>query len=469
MDDDMRSVASDVTECVAEPGAFDAADRVKVAVRVRPFTVAEIESGARCIINMKDNSTDVLDPTYFSGESDGVEQEHYTRRFNFDHSFWSHSRSDSSYATQDGVFNALGEFLLGNALSGYNCSLFAYGQTGSGKTYTMLGGGEEGDAPEELGIVPRLCRSLFERVKQRRGAGVGATHDHATGGVAASSKKGSSTAPPPPPAPSKREDKENEGVPAAASHQPVLQEGRLLRAGVVVSFYEIYNEQVRDLFSGGAAPGAARPGASQSSHNLRVREDPKTGVFVENLTSHPVKTYGQVMNLLEVGTAHRTTASTIMNATSSRSHAVFTLTLRAEIEDPATPGTQQERTSKISLVDLAGSERANSTGATADRLREAANINKSLSTLGDVIKALTRKSSSSSSSSSSSRGHKNFVPYRNSALTWLLKDSLGGNSKTVMLAAISPSEYHYNETMSTLRLEGEGKATTVTTTSPMFF
>ena len=104
----------------------------------------------------------------------------------------------------------------------------------------------------------------------------------------------------------------------------MAQDGRLVRAGVVVSFYEIYNEAVRDLF---------KDTSGKVSHNLRVREDPKTGVFVENLTSHPVKTYSQVMNLLELGSQARTTASTNMNATSSRSHAVFTLTLRAEIEE----------------------------------------------------------------------------------------------------------------------------------------
>ena len=204
----------------------------------------------------------------------------------------------------------------------------------------------------ELGVVPRLCQALFERVKQLQ--------------ALALSQANPNKPPKPPSQPASSEDKENADVllPTPAPG-PVYQDGALISAGVAVSFYEIYNEQVRDLFS-------ATPSSNKTpQHNLRVREDPKTGVFVENLTSHPVKNYRQVMNLLEIGSEARTTASTNMNATSSRSHAVFTLTLRSEIEDTATPGQTHERTSKISLVDLAGSERANSTGATHDRLREA--------------------------------------------------------------------------------------------------
>ena len=157
MDEDRMSVVSDTTE---SPETSDGADRVKVAVRVRPFTDAEKASGTRCIISMKENSTDVLDPTFFSGDG-SVDPDHYTRRFNFDHSFWSHLRSADTYATQELVFNALGEFLLGNALRGYNCSLFAYGQTGSGKTYTMLGmEGGSIDGSSDLSEVRRGRRGL---------------------------------------------------------------------------------------------------------------------------------------------------------------------------------------------------------------------------------------------------------------------------------------------------------------------
>ena len=187
---------------------------------------------------------------------------------------------------------------------------------------------------------------------------------------------------------------------------------------------------------------------NSAAHNLKVRESPTAGVFVvENLTKHPVETYGQVMDLLTVASLARTTSTTNMNATSSRSHAVFVLELRAEVEDPEAPGGRSTRDSKMTLVDLAGSERANGTDATGDRIKEAANketanketanINKSLSTLGNVIAAITAQHP--------------LVPHHESALTGLLKGTLGGNSKTVVLATVSPSEADYDETLATLR------------------
>ncbi|CAM9481670.1 unnamed protein product, partial [Discosporangium mesarthrocarpum] len=233
--------------------------------------------------------------------------------------------------------------------------------------------------------------------------------------------------------------------------------------------WQIYNEQVRDLFS------------TSEGHSLRVREHPSRGAFVEGLSAKTVTSYQQVQHLLAVGMASRATAATAMNEVSSRSHAIFTINIKVRVgEKPMThsfrrrkiynvdlaPGPNPNpksdpassfRMSKICLVDLAGSERANSTCAKGDRLREASNINKSLSTLGDVIKALAKRADSSGGSgaqggndASRKRGA-GFIPYRNSVLTWLLKDSLGGNSKTVMLAAISPLVEAYQETMSTLR------------------
>jgi len=183
LNDDTKSISgySDATDATNLNEISDGADRVKVAVRVRPFTSDEKAKNLRCIIKMASNSTDVLDPTFYSGEmSHDLDEGHYTRRFNFDHSFWSHEPEDPNAATQAIVFNALGTFLLDNALRGYNCSLFAYGQTGSGKTHTMIGseGGsslasenENGNGNSvldmsELGVVPRLCKMLFERVKQ---------------------------------------------------------------------------------------------------------------------------------------------------------------------------------------------------------------------------------------------------------------------------------------------------------------
>lgn len=160
---------------------------------------------------------------------------------------------------------------------------------------------------------------------------------------------------------------------------------------------------------------------------------------------------------MDEGNKARTVASTAMNETSSRSHAVFTVILTQKRLDETT-GMQGEKVSKVSLVDLAGSERANSTGAVGSRLKEGANINRSLTTLGKVIKALALASSHGQTSNNAKTKRKkmdDFVPYRDSVLTWLLKESLGGNSKTCMIAAISPSDYE--ETLSTLRYADQAK------------
>ncbi|XP_053985914.1 kinesin-like protein Klp98A isoform X3 [Hylaeus volcanicus] len=211
-----------------------------------------------------------------------------------------------------------------------------------------------------------------------------------------------------------------------------------------VSFLEIHNERVRDLL---------RLDQSQS-HSLRVREHPKRGPYVQDLSSHLVYDYSDIQECMVRGNTHRTTASTNMNDVSSRSHAIFTITfVQAGLSEGNMPS---ETVSKVHLVDLAGSERANATGATGQRLKEGAHINKSLVTLGSVISALAEVSSASDTSSSSSKKSV-FIPYRDSVLTWLLKDSLGGNSKTIMIAAISPADCNYGETLSTLRYANRAK------------
>ncbi|WVO17419.1 hypothetical protein L204_105111 [Cryptococcus depauperatus] len=204
---------------------------------------------------------------------------------------------------------------------------------------------------------------------------------------------------------------------------------------VEVSYIEIYNEKVRDLLN------------PKNKGNLRVREHPSLGPYVEDLSRLVVENYGQMMTLMDEGNKARTVASTNMNETSSRSHAVFTLILTQKRHDPQTNMTG-EKVSKISLVDLAGSERQTSTGATGTRLKEGANINKSLTTLGKVIAALAQ-------AGQGKKKKEDHIPYRDSALTWLLKESLGGNSKTAMIAAISPADY--DETLSTLRYADAAK------------
>ncbi|KDQ65088.1 hypothetical protein JAAARDRAFT_146452 [Jaapia argillacea MUCL 33604] len=209
---------------------------------------------------------------------------------------------------------------------------------------------------------------------------------------------------------------------------------------VEVSYIEIYNEKVRDLLN------------PKNSGNLRVREHPSLGPYVEDLSKLVVNSFDEMMTLMDEGNKARTVAATNMNETSSRSHAVFTLLVTMKRHDVDT-NLDTEKVSRINLVDLAGSERANSTGATGVRLKEGANINKSLTTLGKVISSLAV--ASQLDPKKKKKGGEDFVPYRDSVLTWLLKDSLGGNSKTAMIAAISPADY--DETLSTLRYADQAK------------
>ncbi|KAL1287365.1 KIF16B [Ovibos moschatus] len=209
-----------------------------------------------------------------------------------------------------------------------------------------------------------------------------------------------------------------------------------------VSYLEIYNERVRDLLRR----------KSSKTFNLRVREHPKEGPYVEDLSKHLVQNYGDVEELMDAGNINRTTAATGMNDVSSRSHAIFTIKFTQAKFDSEMPS---ETVSKIHLVDLAGSERADATGATGVRLKEGGNINKSLVTLGNVISALADLSQDAANPLVKKK--QVFVPYRDSVLTWLLKDSLGGNSKTIMIATISPADVNYGETLSTLRYANRAK------------
>ncbi|KAJ0005038.1 hypothetical protein NQD34_011252 [Periophthalmus magnuspinnatus] len=210
-----------------------------------------------------------------------------------------------------------------------------------------------------------------------------------------------------------------------------------------VSFLEIYNERVQDLLQKNSTPTDKGP--------LKVREHPKEGPYVQNLTRHLVQSYSDVEELMLLGNSNRTTAITDLNDASSRSHAIFTIRFtRAWFED----SLPCETVSKIHLVDLAGSERADATRATGARLKEGANINKSLVTLGCVISTLVLFQNVVTTK----RKKMIFIPYRDSVLTWLLKDSLGGNSKTTMIATISPAEANYTETLSTLHYANRAKS-----------
>ncbi|XP_016530295.1 kinesin-like protein KIF28P isoform X1 [Poecilia formosa] len=377
-------------------------DCVKVAVRVRPFNKRERDAGSRCIISLVSTSISIQDPRDC----------HNRRSFCFDYAYWSHSgftrdqtglfvpeEPGGRYADQHSVFQDLGVGILENALQGYNATLLAYGQTGSGKSYSMVGYGPN------KGLVPKLCDRLFEAI---------------------------------------RENQENR------------------QCQVFFSMLEIYNEQVVDLLSRG----------SRTAGGLRVREELQRGFYVEGLRKIPCENALQVEQLMEQGTRTRTTAATQMNANSSRSHMLIILQLKQIFSKESI--TKQ---SNINLVDLAGSERQRSSGSEADRLKEGTAINLSLTTLGNVIRLLRfvwfalflhvagsisflhiRSCSPSSALADVAVGKKVVhIPYRDSVLTKLLQSALGGNSRTVMIATLSPADICYEESLSTLRYAERAK------------
>ena len=319
-------------------------------------------------------------------EAKTTRKQYEEKTFTFDKSFWSHNERDAHYAHQHDIYASFGEEFLDHNFDGYHTCIFAYGQTGSGKSYTMMG------TLDQPGLIPRTCRGLFERIEAEQNGSI--TYN------------------------------------------------------VHVSYFEIYNEHVKDLLT---------PKASAPTY-LKIRESKSDGVYVQNLTDEPVKCYEDIERLMKMGDMNRTTASTKMNDTSSRSHAVFTLTLK-QIQHDITTDSTIERLARMRLVDLAGSERANRTEATGQRLREGGNINQSLTTLGRVIAALAdpkrQRASRLAGLQNQAKRRAEIVPYRDSVLTWLLKDSLGGNSKTAMVACISPGDYE--ETLSTLRYADQAK------------
>uniref|UniRef100_A0A671DJ29 Kinesin motor domain-containing protein n=1 Tax=Rhinolophus ferrumequinum TaxID=59479 RepID=A0A671DJ29_RHIFE len=354
----------------------------------------ETKEGGRIIVEV-DGKVAKIRNLKVDSRSDGFgDSREKVVAFGFDYCYWSVNPEDPRYASQDVVFQDLGTEVLSGAAQGYNICLFAYGQTGSGKTYTMLG-----------------TPGLFLR--------------------------------------------EEDCAPLPSSYR------------IKVSFLEIYNERVRDLL---------KQSDQKKSYTLRVREHPEMGPYVQGLSQHVVTNYKQVIQLLEEGIANRITAATHVHEASSRSHAIFTIHYTQAILENNLPS---EIASKINLVDLAGSERADPSYC-KDRITEGANINKSLVTLGIVISTLAQNSQvfsscqslnsvtsdggdsgiPSSPGASSGGGpsrRQSYIPYRDSVLTWLLKDSLGGNSKTIMVATVSPAHTSYSETMSTLRYASSAK------------
>ncbi|XP_014008238.1 kinesin-like protein KIF21A isoform X1 [Salmo salar] len=304
---------------------------------------------------------------------------------------------------QETIYTHCTEKLIEGCFEGYNATIFAYGQTGSGKTYTMGTGFDVNICEEELGIIPRAVRHLFRGIEERRQA-------------------------------------------ATEQGKPVPE------FKINAQFLELYNEEVLDLFES----TRDMDGKRQKS-TIKIHEDGNGGIYTVGVTTRTVTSEAEMMQCLKLGALSRTTASTQMNVQSSRSHAIFTIHLcqvRVCAPDDSESNDTDNRlangsseinaefetlTAKFHFVDLAGSERLKRTGATGDRAKEGISINCGLLALGNVISALGDRSKRST-----------HVPYRDSKLTRLLQDSLGGNSQTVMIACISPSDRDFMETLSCL-------------------
>ncbi|KAG2373292.1 hypothetical protein C9374_012281 [Naegleria lovaniensis] len=300
--------------------------------------------------------------------------------------------------TQKEIFDCCGKPIVDSCLSGYNGTIFCYGQTGSGKTFTMGTSFDDDrmidddiqnyfNVPSSYGLIPRVIYYLFSEIEKRR----------------------------------QQSD---------------------IKFIVSCSLLEIYMEKITDLLD--MTPKIPSFDGSTSGKSLTLREDFKTGVYVEDLTHEDVLSPKDALNILQKGLPNRHVGATAMNDRSSRSHSVFTIYIKSQ--EVAEGGTKI-RTSRLNLIDLAGSERQSTSHAEGERLKEACAINKSLSTLGKVIKDLVDVAN----------GISRHVQYRDSKLTFLLKDSLGGNSKTCVIANISPAVTSLSETLSTLTFAQRAK------------
>lgn len=475
------------------------AAKITVAIRVRPLTEEE-ERMERVM-----SQGVVVDGTQVQvNGKDGRSQ----RTFAFDHCFDS-TFVGSKTGSQEHLFETIGRKVLTDAWEGFNTCVFAYGQTGSGKTHTMLGG----DKPGEEGLLPRIGRELLKSIEdakyqnsRKKASGmrgrdgkVPATTNAAVEGNAdsrtsyggyrsgddeeddASSSGGSSDS-----SMSSSSTSSSSYAKEGSEEGKEEEEEDFVQFELKASYVELYNEKFYDLLSK----------APTNSESLKLREDPKKGAFLKGATWETVGDWAEMQSVMERGKAARRTATTKMNEMSSRSHAIFMLEFRQMTNNrsllPQTSSTSSSaleenaavaRVSQICLVDLAGSERRDKSGIVDPvRAREGSQINLSLVHLGKVLNSLANQSmsgtggkenSSSSSSSGSSRfmgespartpskvkaaERGEFVNYRESKLTMLLRESLGGNAKTIMLATVAPSHAQMNETVNTLGYANNAK------------
>ncbi|GJP31861.1 hypothetical protein CLOM_g15440 [Closterium sp. NIES-68] len=369
---------------------------------------------------------------------------------------------------QSRLFEVLGSPCLKAALEGYNATVFAYGQTGSGKTYTMMGDGTSAGR----GMVPRIASALLQRMSylyhgdpechiqvsfleiyQEKIRDLLTSKHPGHSGTSASEPFTS-------PARSQQQLPVEESANKESDMSGFLQSQAQHLKDHNASCPQPPKKAKHSTENAPPSPASPRTPASPRSprsprspsispisspnggqEKLKIREHPKLGPYVVGLTRRFVTSWEEMKDALTEGQSNRTFGATDMNQKSSRSHTVFTMTITQKVKGQ--DGLDSQRTSQLNMVDLAGSERQARTHASGQRLKESGYINRSLSLLNNVITQLSQGS--------------DFVPYRNSVLTWLLKESLGGNSKTVMIANISPAFEDLRETLSTLRYANRAK------------
>lgn len=368
----------------------------RVIVRIRPLIDREKASGDRIIVTTNDIQVAIKEQTG-NAAIDAYAPQH---RFTFDRVF-------GPSATQAEIFDEYVKDTVELVLRGINSTIFTYGQTSSGKTYTMLGG----SSPQTLGIVPRAVVKIFDLIALQSGDKT----------VPYSSKF-----------------VEEEGLQFNARDGDVL---RIRKKYLLwISYMQIYNESINDLLG------------QDPTKDIKVRENSKNETFCDGLTEHICKTPADILRLVQRGNSVRSTELTRMNELSSRSHAILTIAVEQAIKIKNTSDRTSEPTeifkfAKLNLVDLAGSERVSQSKVDGQRLEEAKRINSSLTVLGNVISALIAHS----------QGKRSHIPYRDSKLTRVLQDSLGGNCISVLCTNISPASSCFQESLNTLKFADRAK------------
>lgn len=366
---------------------------IKVLVRVRPLLAREMGDEDKvdvneCLVSMPAEDKTRIElrvpktSSYHSQKnkiirSNEDDTEDEVKKYKFDQCVWSYDNRDEHYTSNRGFYESIGPRVIQDLFQGFNMCLLAYGQTSSGKTYTMMG------KQHDEGLIPLIVRDIL-RYKERL-------------------------------------------------------IGERINCEVRISYMEIYNELVKDLLC-----------ESSETKKCRVREHPTKGPYVENLNEYQIENYGDFLNYLTRGNSHRSTASTSMNDKSSRSHAIITLSLKqtkfmhgdsemnntTDANDMYIGDAEEEMISNIKLVDLAGSERLAKTKVFGqqDRMKEGSLINKSLTVLGRCINLLSNNSSNPTQKQA-------VVPYRDSILSYILRENLSGNSKSFMIFCVSPIDF----------------------------